>query len=57
MAPILISKDKNALEATDYITDENGNVTLSFADEGTYYISAVSGYDGFTYFLPPWWGG
>lgn len=53
-APILIGKDKNALEATEYVTDENGNVTLSFADEGTYYISAVSGYDGFTYFLPPW---
>lgn len=51
---ILTGTDPNNLEATEIVTDDNGDFTLSFDTDGTYYISALSYSDDFTYFVLPW---
>ncbi len=51
---ILSGTDENNLSASGITTDENGAFSIGFDEPGTYYISAESASDGFTYFIPPW---
>lgn len=51
---ILLGTDKNFLDDTGVVTDEEGNFTLKFNEPGTYYMSAQSYSDEFTYFVLPW---
>ncbi len=51
---ILSGTDPNELTDSGIVTDDNGGFTISFDAPGTYYISAESASDDFTYFVQPW---
>lgn len=51
---ILVGTDPNDLKPTEIVTDDNGDCTISFDTDGTYYISALSYSDDYTYFVLPW---
>ena len=51
---VLVSTSKTFENADEYVTDQNGAVTLSFDTEGTYYITAASDPENYIYIAPPW---
>lgn len=51
---ILSGTDPNELTDSGIVTDDSGGFTISFDAPGTYYISAESASDDFTYFVQPW---
>lgn len=51
---VLVSTSKTFENADEYVTDQNGAVSLSFDTEGTYYITAASDPENYIYISPPW---
>lgn len=51
---VLVSTSKTFEDADEYVTDQNGAVSLSFDTEGTYYITAASDPENYIYISPPW---
>lgn len=51
---VLVSTSKTFEDADEYVTDQNGAVSLSFDTEGTYYITAASDPENYIYIAPPW---
>ncbi len=51
---IVFGNDANNLTAGGITTDDSGGFSIRFDSAGTYYISAESASDDFTYFIQPW---